>query len=46
MDEEKITDPDWRMMVPLFLFVIAMFVIGIHSEPFGEFFTKVAQGII
>lgn len=43
---EDVTDPDWRMMLPLIIFVVIMFIIGLHSKPFVTFFSKVAQGII
>lgn len=43
---EGIEDPDWRMILPLCLFVVGMVVFGVHSAPIVEFFTKVAQGII
>lgn len=43
---DHITDPDWRMIIPLTLLVIAMFVIGVYSAPFVEFFTRVANGLI
>lgn len=43
---DHIKDPDWRMIIPLTLLVIAMFVIGVYSAPFVEFFTRVANGLI
>ncbi len=42
----KIKDPDWRMIVPLILFVVAMLVLGLYSSPFVSFFEKVAQGLL
>jgi multicomponent Na+:H+ antiporter subunit D len=44
--DDNIKDPDWRMLVPLFIFVVGMVVMGVYSGPFVEFFTKVANGII
>jgi multicomponent Na+:H+ antiporter subunit D len=41
-----IVDPDWRMLWPLFVFVVGMVVLGVYSGPFVEFFTKVANGLI
>lgn len=43
---DDIHDPDWRMLLPLYLFVAAMFVIGVYSEPFVSFFTSVANGLL
>lgn len=43
---DHVKDPDWRMLLPLTLLVIAMFVMGVYSTPFVEFFTKVASGLI
>lgn len=43
---DDIHDPDWRMLLPLFLFVGAMFVIGVHSAPLVDFFTSVAGGML
>lgn len=41
-----IHDPDWRMLVPLFVFVAAMAAIGVYSAPFVVFFTNVANGLL
>lgn len=43
---DDIHDPDWRMLLPLFLFVGAMFVIGVHSAPLVDFFASVAGGML
>ncbi|MFG6320435.1 MAG: proton-conducting membrane transporter [Lachnospiraceae bacterium] len=43
---DDIHDPDWRMLLPLFLFVGAMFVIGVYSAPLVDFFTSVAGGLL
>lgn len=43
---EGVTDPDWRMLLPLFLFVIAMIAAGLFSQPLVEFFTSVAEGLL
>lgn len=45
-DTKRVTDPDWRMLFPLILFAVAMFVIGVYSEPFVAFFTQVAEGLL
>ncbi|NDO49465.1 proton-conducting membrane transporter [Lachnospiraceae bacterium MD335] len=44
--EHEVKDPDWRMILPLGLFAAAMFVLGVYSSPFVEFFTKVANGLL
>ncbi len=43
---EGIKDPNWMMMVPLTLFVVAMFVFGLYSAPIVAFFEKIAGGLI
>lgn len=43
---DDVRDPDWRMLLPLFLFVAAMVVIGVYNAPFVNFFTSVANGLI
>lgn len=43
---EDVKDPDIRMLLPLSLFAIAMFVFGIYSAPLVEFFTSVANGML
>ncbi len=35
-------DPGWMMILPLAIFVIAMFVIGLHSGPLVEAFGRIA----
>lgn len=42
----EICDPDWRMLLPLSLFVVLMVVIGVYSAPFVAFFSSVASGMI
>ena len=43
---EGVSDPDFRMLLPLFAFAAAMLVFGVYSEPFVEFFTSVANGLL
>ena len=38
-------DPGWRMLVPLVVFVIVLFVFGLHSAPLVELFTTIASGV-
>ena len=48
-DYEKISDvedPNWLMIVPLAVFVIAIVCFGLHSAPLTEFFTNVATGML
>lgn len=42
----EICDPDWRMLLPLSMFVVLMVVIGVYSAPFVAFFSSVAGGMI
>lgn len=42
----EVCDPDWRMLLPLMLFVIAMLVLGVYSAPLVTFFTGVANGLV
>lgn len=37
----NICDPDWRMLLPLFLFAAAMLVSGVYSLPFLEFLSGI-----
>lgn len=43
---EKYKDPNWMMIVPLFIFTVAIFVFGLYSEPLITFLEKVATGVI
>lgn len=38
-------DPNWVMLVPLFLFAAAILLFGLHSAPLTEFLSQVAQGV-
>ncbi len=40
-----IKDPNWKMLVPLFVFTINMIILGLWSAPFVKFFTDVAAGV-
>lgn len=42
---EGITDPNWKMMVPLYIFTIFIVIFGIHSTELMEFFVQIAGGI-
>lgn len=39
-------DPNWMMLFPLFLFVAAMIVFGLHSAPIVQFFTDISNGVL
>lgn len=41
-----ISDPNWMMILPLSLFVVGMLVLGVHFQPFVDFFTKIANGVL
>lgn len=43
---DDIRDPDWRMLLPLALFVAGMAVLGVYSAPLVQFFMRVALGSI
>ncbi|MCM1113012.1 MAG: hypothetical protein NC399_07130 [Muribaculum sp.] len=38
-------DPDWKMLLPLCVFVLFMVYFGLHSAPVTAFFGKVAAGV-
>lgn len=40
-----IKDPNWKMLVPLFIFAINMIIMGLWSTPLVKFFTDVAAGV-
>lgn len=42
---QGVKDPGWRMMLPLTLFVVAMFAFGLYSTPLIEYFFDVAVGL-
>lgn len=38
-------DPGWRMLVPLVVFVLVLFLFGLHSEPLVKLFTALASDL-
>lgn len=42
----SVKDPNWYMLLPLCVFVVAIVVFGVHSAPLIEFFTKIATGLV
>jgi len=39
-----VKDPNWKMLLPLFVFAVAIVGFGLCSEPFTELFSAVAHG--
>ncbi len=37
-------DPNWKMLLPLFVFTVFIILFGIHSQPIVDFFYDVAAG--
>ncbi len=44
-DEEKASDPSWKMLLPLGFFSIAIVFIGLKAEPILTVLTTVANGV-
>ncbi|MCC8044929.1 MAG: proton-conducting membrane transporter [Clostridiales bacterium] len=42
-DRDDVRDPGWMMMLPLAVFVVAMFAIGLHPQPLVNAFTQIAS---
>lgn len=42
---EGIKDPNWKMIVPLTVFVVMIVVFGLYSGPVVNFFEDVANGV-
>ena len=40
---EGISDPSWQMLLPLCLFVVAMFVFGLHSQPLVDMLIEIVS---
>lgn len=38
-------DPNWKMLLPLFVFIAFIVLFGVHSQPIADFFYDVAAGI-
>ena len=43
---EGIHDPNWYMLVPLFVFCIVIVFLGLYSTPFVDFLTTIGKGLI
>lgn len=42
---QDVKDPNWKMLVPLFVFMFFIIAFGIHSQPLVDFFRAVAAGL-
>lgn len=42
---QSIHDPNWKMLLPLFVFTAFTILFGIHSQPVVDFFYGVATGV-
>lgn len=38
-------DPNWKMLLPLFVFTVFIILFGVHSQPIVDFFYDVAAGV-
>lgn len=42
----KVADPNWYMILPLFVFTVAIIVFGVFPGPLVDFFMKIAEGAL
>lgn len=42
---QDVKDPGWKMLLPLFVFVVIMFVLGLHSDPVTELLKAIASAV-
>ena len=42
---KEFKDPNWKMLLPLFVFVFFIIVFGLYSQPLTDFFRDVAAGL-
>lgn len=42
---KDVRDPNWKMLLPLFVFTFFIIAFGLHSQPLTDFFTDVAAGL-
>lgn len=40
---EGFSDPGWKMLLPLCLFIVAMFVFGLHSQPLVDMLIEIVS---
>lgn len=43
---DGIKDPNWMMILPLTIFVIAIIVMGVYNAPLIDLFVKISQGLV
>ena len=41
-----VKDPNWYMLMPLWVFAAAIIIFGIHSQPLIDYFSKIAAGLV
>lgn len=42
---KDVRDPNWKMLLPLFVFTFFIIAFGLHSQPLTDFFNDVAAGL-
>ncbi len=42
---QNVHDPNWKMLLPLFVFTVFIIIFGLHSQPIVDFFYDVATGV-
>ena len=42
----NIRDPNWKMLLPLFVFIVFIILFGVYSQPIVDFFMSVAAGAV
>ena len=42
---EGVKDPNWKMLLPLFVFTFFIIVFGVYSQPLVNFLNDVAAGL-
>ena len=42
---KEFKDPNWKMLLPLFVFVFFIIAFGLYSQPLTDFFRYVAAGL-
>lgn len=42
---DGVKDPNWKMLLPLFVFTFFIVAFGLHSQPLTDFFRDVAAGL-
>lgn len=42
----EVKDPNWKMLLPLFIFTVFIILFGVYSQPLLNFFADVAAGLV